>query len=112
MHGQFDTTFHFTPADSNLLIVSGPLIADTPEELAQVVRVEAELTQDGPDGREVEHCNTGGHRFSPAPDPGSTWTMNLHTGKIVAGTPVSVRATLFVDNDAVFEWEEQVDVAR
>ena len=39
MHGQFDTTFHFTPADSNLLIVSGPLIADTPEELAQVVRV-------------------------------------------------------------------------
>jgi len=37
--------------------------------------------------------------------------MNLHTGKIVAGTPVSVRATLFVDNDAVFEWEEQVDVA-
>ena len=72
MHGQFDTTFHFTPADSNLLIVSGPLIADTPEDLAQVVRVEAELTQDGPDGREVEHCNTGGHRFSPAPDPGST----------------------------------------
>jgi hypothetical protein len=111
MHGQFDGTLRFTPAGSNLLIVSGPLIADEPEDLSKVVRVEAELTQNGPDGPEVERCNTSGHGFSPAPDPGSTWTMNLHTGKIVAGVPVTARATLFVGNDAVFEWEEQVEIA-
>jgi hypothetical protein len=112
MHGQFDDTLHFTPAGSNLLIVCGPLIADSDEDLAKRVRVEAELTQDGPDGREVERCNTSGRGFSPAPDPGATWTMNLHTNKIVAGVPVSARATLFVDGDPVFEWQEpQVDIA-
>ena len=111
MQGRFDDTLHFTPAGSNLLIVSGPLVAEEPDDLAQVVRVEAELTQDGPDGRQVERCNTSGHGFSPAPDPGSTWTMNLHTNKIVAGVPVHARATLFVDGDDVFHWEEQVDIA-
>jgi hypothetical protein len=111
MHGQFDDTLRFTPAGSNLLIVSGPLVSDGADDLAKVVRVEAELTQDGPDGRQVEKCKTSGHGFSPAPDPGSTWTMNLHTGKIVAGVPVTARARLLVGDDAVFEWEEQVDIA-
>jgi len=54
MHGRFDDTLHFTPAGSNLLIVSGPLVAEE---------------------------------------------------------PVSARATLFVDGDDVFHWEEQVDIA-
>ena len=107
MHGQFDTTIHFTPANSNLLIVRGPLIAETTAELALIVTVDGQLTQTLPDGTVVtEKCNSSGKGFSPAPGPGSTWTMNLHTGKLKKGVPTSGHVRACVNGILVAQWSQ------
>jgi hypothetical protein len=108
MHGQFDATLYFTPKGGDLLIVQGPLIANTTAELALVVSVDGALTQTLPDGTLVtENCNSNGKGFSPAPGPaGSTWTMNLHTNKIKPGVPASGHVRARVNGIVVAQWSQ------
>ena len=107
MHGQFDATLYFTPQGSNLLIVRGPLIAETTAELALIVTMDGDLTQTMPDGTVVtEKCNSSGKGFGPAPGTGSTWTMNLNTNKLKKGLATAGHVRACVKGIVVAEWRQ------
>jgi hypothetical protein len=107
MVGRFADPLHFQAGENNLLIVRGPLIAEAPGDLGKVVRIEATLTQ----GSREDNCNSNGDRFSPAWDPGSTWTMNLHTDKITSGTVTGTAAAYDADGKRVARWNQSFTIS-
>jgi hypothetical protein len=106
MVGRFNDFLHFQPGQNNLLIVRGPLIAQNQAELSAIVRIEATLTQ----GDNSDTCNSNGDRFSPGPDPGSTWTMNLHTSKLTLGDVTGTATAFDANNQPVMAWTQLVKI--
>jgi hypothetical protein len=110
MNGNFDNPLSFVQG-TDVLVMAGPLIADTQPELSTLVRIEVKLL-DG-NGNVVEKCDSGQHKFSPAPDPGSHWVMTKSTNKVTSGQTLTGSAKAFDDKTGqeVTAWEAQITIA-